>query len=119
MRYMNVEIETTKAEGVERRIRVSVPADEVSAATDRVVRRYSSVARLPGFRKGHAPPAMVRKKFATEIRQETLDDLLKGAYDVVVEREQLKLVAQPHAHDVTFTEGQALTFELHCEVRPA
>lgn len=115
---MNVNIENTKTEGVERRIRVSVPADEVSAATERVARRYSTAARLPGFRKGKAPPAMVRKKFADEIRQEALDDLLKQAYDAVVEREQLKLVAQPHAHDVKFDDGQPLTFELHCEVRP-
>lgn len=115
---MNVNIENTKNEGVERRIRVSVPADEVSAVTERVARRYSTAARLPGFRKGKAPPAMVRKKFADEIRQEALDDLLKQAYDAVVEREQLKLVAQPHAHDVKFDDGQPLTFELHCEVRP-
>ncbi len=115
---MNVSIESTKSEGVERHIRVSVPADEVAAATERVAHRYSSVARLPGFRKGKAPAPMVRKKFAQEIRQETLEELLRQAYDAVVEREQLKLVAQPHAHDVSFTEGQPLTFELHCEVHP-
>jgi trigger factor len=115
---MNVSIESTKSEGVERHIRVSVPADEVAAATERIAHRYSSVARLPGFRKGKAPAPMVRKKYAQEIRQETLEELLRQAYDTVVEREQLKLVAQPHAHDVSFTEGQPLTFELHCEVHP-
>ncbi|HYV97472.1 MAG TPA: trigger factor [Gemmatimonadaceae bacterium] len=115
---MNVTIESSKSEGVERHIRVSVPADEVAAATARVVNRYSSAVRLPGFRKGKAPPPMVRKKFANEIRQETLESLLREAYDAVVERENLKLVAQPHAHDVSFDEGKPLTFELHCEVRP-
>jgi trigger factor len=115
---MNVNIESTKSEGVERHIRVSVPADEVTAATDRVAHRYSSVARLPGFRKGKAPAVMVRKKYAQEIRQEALEELLRQAYDAVVAREELKLVAQPHAHDVSFSEGQPLTFELHCEVRP-
>jgi trigger factor len=115
---MNVTIENTKSEGVERHIRVSVPPEEVTAATERIVHRYSTAARLPGFRKGKAPAVMVRKKFAQEIRQEALEELLKQAYDAVVEREQLKLVAQPHAHDVTFAENDGLTFELHCEVRP-
>lgn len=115
---MNLSIESTKTEGVERRIRISVPADEVSAATERAVRRYSSAARLPGFRKGKAPAAIVRKKFAAEIRQDALDALLREAYEAVVEREQLKLITEPHAHDVSFSEGQALTFELHCEIRP-
>jgi trigger factor len=115
---MNVNIESSKTEGVERRLKISVPADEVFATTEKVARRYSSAVRLPGFRKGKAPSAMVRKKFAQEIRQEALEELIRQAYDEVVSREQLKLVSQPHAHDVTFNDGQALTFELHCEVRP-
>jgi trigger factor len=115
---MNVSIESTKSEGVERHIRVSVPVEDVTAATERVAHRYSSAARLPGFRKGKAPAPLVRKKFAQEIRQETLEELLREAYDAVVEREKLKLVAQPHAHDVSFADGHPLTFELHCEVQP-
>lgn len=115
---MNVDIQTTTSDGVERRIRVSVPAAEVTAVTERVARHYATRARLPGFRAGKAPAAVVRKKFADEIRQETLDSLLREAYEAVVDREKLQLVAQPHAHDVKFTEGEPLTFELHCEVRP-
>jgi trigger factor len=115
---MNVNIEDTKADGVERRIRVSVPADEVSAISDRVAKRYASRARIPGFRQGKAPPAVVRKQFASEIRQEALESALQEAYEAVVAREQLRLAAQPHAHDVKFEDGSPLTFELHCEVRP-
>lgn len=115
---MNVTIETTKSEGTERRIRVSVAAGDVSAATEKVARNYAAAARIPGFRKGKAPPAMVRKKYATEIQQEAVESLLREAYQAVVEKEQLKLATQPHAHDVKFAEGEPLTFELHCEVRP-
>jgi trigger factor len=115
---MDVTIETTKAEGVERRIRVSVAAGDVAAATEKVTRGYAAAARVPGFRKGKAPPAMVRKKFAEEIRQQAVEALLRDAYDAVVEREKLQLAAQPHAHDVKFAEGEPMTFELHCEVRP-
>jgi len=115
---MDVTIEMTKAEGVERRIRVSVAAGDVAAATEKVTRGYAAAARVPGFRKGKAPPAMVRKKFAEEIRQQAVEALLREAYEAVVEREKLQLAAQPHAHDVKFAEGEPMTFELHCEVRP-
>jgi trigger factor len=115
---MNVEIETTKAEGVERHLRVSVPVTAVSAATEKAARRYAGAARVPGFRAGKAPAAMVRKRFAQEIKQEALEQLLREAYDAVVAKEELKLASQPHAHDVSFEDGKPLTFELHCEVRP-
>ena len=115
---MEIEITTKKSEGVERLLAVSVPVTEVRTAEDQAARKYASRVRLPGFRPGKAPPAMVRKKFADAIRQEALETLVQEAYKEVVEREKLKLAGQPHVHDVQFADGQPLTFDLHLEVRP-
>ncbi|HET6680933.1 MAG TPA: trigger factor [Gemmatimonadaceae bacterium] len=115
---MNIEITPGTNDGVERRLQVSVPVDTIREVEDRTARRYASQVRLPGFRPGKAPPAMVRKKFGDAIRQETLEALVQDAYKEVVEREQLKLASQPHVHDVKYDDGQPLTFELHLEVRP-
>lgn len=115
---MNIQIETKKNEGSERLLEVSVAADEVRAATERTARRYASKVRLPGFRAGKAPAHMVLKKFADAIRQETIESLVQEAYQAVLEREKLKVAAQPHIHDLKFTEGEPLTFNLHVEVRP-
>ncbi|MGQ0539092.1 MAG: trigger factor, partial [Gemmatimonadaceae bacterium] len=48
----------------------------------------------------------------------TIEGLIQEAYQTVVEREKLKVAAQPHVHDLKFSEGEPLTFELHVEVRP-
>lgn len=115
---MQIDIKTKKSEGVERLLEVSVPADAVKEAEEKTVRRYASSARLPGFRPGKAPTALVRKKFKDVIRQQTLESLLQEAYQEVVSREQLRIAATPHLHDVRYDEGQPLVFELHVEVRP-
>ena len=115
---MNIEITTKKSEGVQRLLGVSVPVEAVRTAEDQAARKYASRVRLPGFRPGKAPPAMVRKKFGDAIRQEALESLVQEAYKEVVEREKLKLAGQPHVHDVQFAEGKPLTFDLHLEVRP-
>jgi len=115
---MDIEITQTESAGVQRHIQVSVPAAAVSAAEDKAARRYASQARLPGFRPGKAPAAMVRKRFADAIRQETIEALVQEAYKLVLEREQLQVASQPHIHDLNFTPGEALTFVLHVEVRP-
>lgn len=115
---MKIEITTKKSEGVERLLEVSVPADEVRTAEDQAARKYASRVRLPGFRPGKAPPAIVRKKFGEAIRQEALQSLVQEAYKEVVEREKFKLAGEPHVHAVQFDEGKPLTFELHLEVRP-
>ena len=87
-------------------------------AEDKAARRYATNVRLPGFRPGKAPAAMVKKRFADAIRQEALEQIVQDAYKQVVEQESLKLASQPHVHDLKFDDGEPLTFELHFEVRP-
>lgn len=115
---MNIEITPKKSEGLERLLQVSVPVEEVASAEDRAARRYASQVRLPGFRPGKVPPAIVRKRFADAIRQEAIERVVQDAFKEVLERQQLRLAGQPHVHDVHFDEGKPLTFELHIEVRP-
>src|SRR2546423_675462 len=115
---MQIEIKTKKSEGVERLLEVSVSLEAVQEAEEQTARRYASSARLPGFRPGKAPTALVRKRFKDAIRQQALEALLQEAYQEVVQREQLKVVSTPHLHDVRFDEGKPLVFELHIEVRP-
>lgn len=115
---MNIEITTKKSEGVERLLSVSVPEETVRTAEEQAARRYASRVRLPGFRPGKAPAAIVRKRFGEAIRKEALESLVQEAYKEVIEREKLKLAGQPHIHAVEFAEGKPLTFELHLEIRP-
>ncbi len=115
---MNLQVTEKKSDGVERLLQVEVPADMVKQAEDKAARRYASSARLPGFRPGKAPPAMIRQRFGDAIRQEAVESLIQEAYKQVVGETDVKLAAQPHVHDVKFSEGQALSFELHLEVQP-
>src|SRR5438309_10157706 len=116
---MNIEITPKKSEGLERLIEVRVPLETVRDAEDQAARRYASRVRLPGFRPGKAPPAMIKKRFRDAIRQQVIETLVQEAFQEVMSREQLKVAAQPHIHDLRFEEGQPMPFELHLAVRPA
>ncbi len=115
---MNIEITPKKSDGLERLIEVRVPVEAVRDAEDKAARRYAGSVRLPGFRPGKAPPAMVKKRFKDAIRQQVIESLVQEAFQEVIDREQLKVASQPHVHDLKFEEGQPLSFELHVEVRP-
>lgn len=115
---MELEITTKKSEGGARHLEVRVPAETVADAEDKAARRYATKLRLPGFRPGKAPAAIVRKRFGPAIREEALNSLLNEAYKEVLEREKIQPAGQPRVEHVHFHEGQPLTFELHVEVRP-
>jgi len=115
---MNIEITPKKTDGLERLIEIRVPIETVRDAENRAAQRYATSARLPGFRPGKAPPAMIKKRFKDAIRQQVIESLVQEAYQEVLDREKLKVASQPHVHDLKFEEGQPLSFELHVEIRP-
>ena len=115
---MDIQITTKKSEGVERLLEVSVPLTTVRDEEEKTAKSYASSVRLPGFRPGKAPAAIVRKRFKDAIRQQVLETLVQEAFKEVMVREKLDVAAQPHIHDVKFEDDKPLTFELHLEVRP-
>ena len=115
---MTITITPTESAGVSRRMQISVPADTVASYEEKAARKYATQARIPGFRPGKAPTAMVRKRYAAEVRQEAIELAMNDAFREAVDRAGLKLAAQPHVHDLKAEPGQPLEFELHCEVRP-
>lgn len=113
-----IEIKKTSEEPGAASLAVTVPAENVRAAEDRATRAYQARARLPGFRKGKAPPAVIRKHFADDIRQATLEDLVRESWKKALSQEALKPIAEPHIHNLRWEPGTPVTFEFHVELRP-
>lgn len=115
---MDITITPTESTGVSRRLQVSVPADAVASFEEQAARKYAARVRIPGFRPGMAPPSMVRKRFGEAVRAEAVELAINEAFRLVVDRQGLKLAAQPHLHHLKAEPGAAVEFEMHCEVRP-
>lgn len=97
---------------------VTVPLEHVREVEDRATTAYQRRARLPGFRQGKAPPALVKKHFADDIRQQALEEMIRESWKVAIEQESLKPIADPHIHNLKWESGAPVTFEFHVEVRP-
>ena len=97
---------------------VTVPVEHVREVEERATSDYQRSARLPGFRKGKAPPALVRKQFAEDIKKHALEELIRESWKAALAQEALKPVADPHVHNLKWDAGAPLTFEFHVEVKP-
>src|SRR6266511_368921 len=114
----DIRITKTASEPGATSLAVTVPAASVAAAEERATRSYQERARLPGFRKGKAPAAVIRKKFADDIRQQALQELVQESWRAALAQEQLKPIADPHIHNLKWEAGAPVTFEFHVEVKP-
>ena len=101
-----------------REVELTVGILELAAETDRVAAQYQQQVRLPGFRPGKAPATMVKSKFAADIRQQVVENLVPKAFREYAEKEQLKVVGQPNVNDVHYHDGEPLKFKAEYEVAP-
>jgi trigger factor len=113
-----IQIRKTAEEPGAASLAVTVPVEQVREAEARATTAYQRRARLPGFRRGKAPPALVKKHYAEDIRQETLQQLIRDSWKVALEQETLRPVADPHVHNVKWEADAPVTFEFHVEVKP-
>jgi trigger factor len=91
-----------------RELVLDVPAEEVSRAFRKVLRNYQKYAKLPGFRPGKVPEAVVRRRFATEIRKDVIDGLLPDRFSKGVNELGIRPVGQPQVTELKVEEGQPL-----------
>ena len=109
---------TETREGTRREISVEVPATEVQRETDALIQKYQKLARLPGFRKGHAPASIIRQRFSEDIKTEVVEALVPRYIRQEAEKKGLIPVSQPRVTDLHIHEGEPLRFKANFEVLP-
>src|SRR5256885_14452002 len=95
-----IQVRKTAEEPGAASLAVTVPAEQVQQAEARATSAYQQRARLPGFRKGKAPAALVKKQFADDIRQQALEELIRESWKAAMAQEALHPVADPHVHNL-------------------
>lgn len=99
-------------------LRVEIPSDKVSGKREQIVRGYASQARLPGFRPGKAPRAIVEKRFEREITEELNGALINEAYDEALKQEQLKVLDFGVPENLTTNADGSVSFQAKLTLAP-
>jgi len=118
MTTTGIEITPQSQDAARRTYAVSISPEKVAAAEAATTARYAKQLKVPGFRQGHVPPAVVRRKYSDAIRQSVIEELLRESWQATQEKDALKPIADPQVRNVKFEEGAPLTFELLVDVKP-
>jgi len=118
-----MQVSLTATKGLERRLEVAVPAQQVSTEVEQRLKRISRTARLKGFRPGKAPFNVIRQQYGEQVHAEVIGDLMRSSFAEAVSKENLKPAAGPRIEPLDMQPGAdlryAATFEILPEVKLA
>src|SRR5205085_9662644 len=105
---MKVQVEK-KPESVST-LKIELPPDEVSKEWDTIANSFARFAKIPGYRPGKAPRAVIDKRFRKEIQEELTKKLVSKSYHDAVEKEQLRVASLTNIEDIEFGEDKSTRF---------
>ena len=97
---------------------MEIPADEVARETETLIQKYQKLARIPGFRTGHAPASIIKQRFAEGIKSDVVDALVPRFFRKEADKLGLTPVSQPQVTDLHVHDGEPLRFKASFEVMP-
>jgi trigger factor len=97
-------------------LEIEVEPERVEKSLEKAYRRLAQRTKVPGFRQGKAPRAMLERYLGSEtIRHEALDILIPEAYRQAITEEKIEPVDLPA---IEVTQEEPLVFKATVPVRP-
>lgn len=103
-----------------KRITISIPADVLKAEFNASYDKLRAVARIPGFRQGKAPQAILEKRFGKDIEAEVMQKIIPEFYSKAITEAGIEPIGYPNIEgDVALKVDQPLSLTFTVEVKPA
>jgi trigger factor len=111
-------IDLQEKERWRRTLKVTVPAELVQEERQKAAAKLAKRLKLPGFRAGKVPAAVIERRFGGALNQEMLNDLIGEAYREALRVEELQPISEGQVENVDYEPEQDLSFSISFDVNP-
>ena len=115
-----MKLEVTELGPVKRALKIEIPEDEVNKQFAQVYAELNRQVRIPGFRPGKAPMALLEKRYAKEVEEDVVRRLVPDYYERAVRQAGIVpvLVQVPPLDRVKIKKNAAFSFTATVEIKP-
>ncbi|NRB71872.1 MAG: trigger factor, partial [Xanthomonadales bacterium] len=105
--------------GLQRRLTVQVPAEEVQGKIDARLKEIGKTARMKGFRPGRIPMTVLKQRYGGSVRNEVLSQTMQSSLAEAIAQEKIQPAGNPVIESVPDLNGtDELSFTALIEVYP-
>src|SRR5947207_14514000 len=105
-------------EGLERRVSMTLPANDIERQVDERLKKLARNIRMPGFRPGKVPMKLVAQTYGPQVRSEVLSDAVQKAFTDAVKEANIKVAGYPRIEKKDGADTATLEFSATFEVYP-
>ncbi|MCU7839503.1 MAG: trigger factor [Candidatus Thiodiazotropha sp. (ex Troendleina suluensis)] len=113
---MQVSVES--GEGLERRLTVELPAEQVEVEVTKRLKKIGRTAKLDGFRPGKVPMNMLRRNYGGQVLQEVYGHMIETSYQEAIQQEKLHPAGMPKIEPKEATEEGLFSYVATLEIMP-
>jgi trigger factor len=114
----NLDVSLESSQGLERRMTVRVPSQAIEHEVNARLKKVGKTAKLKGFRPGKIPERVVRQRYAGQVRQEVLSDLIRSSYSQAISQQQLHPAGGPAIEPLSGQDAEHFSYRAVFEVYP-
>ena len=103
---------------LERRVSMSLPAQEIEREVDERLRKLARNMKMPGFRPGKVPLKLVAQTYGPQVRSEVLSDAVQKAFSDAVKEANLRVAGYPRIEKKDGAGTGELEFSATFEIYP-
>ncbi len=113
-----MQVTELSTEGLKREYKVIVQAGEIENRVTQRLDELRRTIRMPGFRPGRVPVALLRKQYGRSVMGEVLEQAVNQGSKQAISDHELRPALQPKIEVTSFDEGTDLEFTMAIEVLP-
>ncbi|MFV0416608.1 MAG: trigger factor [Chthoniobacterales bacterium] len=91
-------------------LRVEVPADRVNSEWESISKEFRKIAKIPGYRPGKIPSALVERRFSKEIREQVEKNIIRESIQKATAEKGLEIIAVSEVSEIELTPERAMNY---------